>query len=260
MKTSIAIKLENVTVEVQDKLLVEEIHLELRDGERVALLGPSGAGKTTILRVLAGFEDRIRSGRVEINGMAAFEKGRTRLLPHQRQTSMLFQDLALWPHLTVNEHLRFPLRKLGLKRAEWKGKIQEILEVMGIPHRGPARPAELSGGEQQRLALARALIARPKVLLLDEPFSSLDLPLKKEMMELVLASHERFSFTLVHVTHDPVEAVGLADRIVLIESGKIAWSGKPYKIKGSKHPASEALFVALEWFNETVRSSSNASQ
>ncbi len=243
------IRLEKVTVEVDNRQIVKEVYLEVSAGEKVAMLGPSGSGKTTLLRVIAGLEDRIVEGRVALLDEEASVNGRIVLPPHAREVAMLFQDLALWPHMNVREHLLFPIRRFGLTKTEITERIDQSIASVGLSGREKAKPAELSGGEQQRLALARALVGRPRRLLLDEPFSSLDLPLKKEMIELVLSLHERNSFTLVHVTHDPVEAARAANRIIALDSGKVVWSGPPQDLMQAKHPQLEPLIRAAEWWN-----------
>ncbi len=241
------IRLEKVSVDVGGHRVVTGVDLDVRAGEKVAMLGPSGSGKTTLLRVIAGLEDGIIEGRVELLGQQASVPGRIVLPPHTREVAMLFQDLALWPHMSVEAHLLFPIRKLKLNEDEVKARIEQSIVSVGLGGREKARPAELSGGEQQRLALARALIGRPLRLLLDEPFSSLDLPLKKEMIELVLDLHKRDGFTLVHVTHDPVEVAGVAERVVALDSGKVIWSGPPRDLMHAKHPALEPLVRAAKW-------------
>ncbi len=243
------IRLTNVSVEVGGHRVVAGVDLSVGAGEKIAMLGPSGSGKTTLLRVIAGLEDGIVEGRLELLGQEASVVGRAVLPPHAREVAMLFQDLALWPHMSVKEHLLFPIRRLDLTRDEVEGYVEQTIASVGLGGREKARPAELSGGEQQRLALARALIGRPVRLLLDEPFSSLDLPLKKEMIELVLELHERDGFTLVHVTHDPVEAARAADRIIALDSGKVVWSGPPADLMQAKHPALEPLIRAADWWS-----------
>ncbi len=243
------IRLEKVSVDVGGHRVVTGVDLAVRAGEKVAMLGPSGSGKTTLLRVIAGLEEGIVEGRVELLGQEAAVPGCVVLPPHARQAAMLFQDLALWPHMSVKEHLVFPIRRLNLDRDEVNGRVDQSIVSVGLGGREKARPAELSGGEQQRLALARALIGRPVRLLLDEPFSSLDLPLKKEMIELVLELHERDGFTLIHVTHDPVEATRVAERVVALDSGKFVWSGPPRDLMQAKHPALESLVHAAEWWS-----------
>jgi len=220
---------------------VDGVSFMLGAGEMLALLGPSGSGKTTLLRLVAGLEQP-DGGTVSLFGMQG-------LRPEERGVGMVFQDLALWPHMSLRQHLLFPVRKLDLTREEVDERVTQTIASVGLGGREKARPAELSGGEQQRLALARALIGRPKRLLLDEPFSSLDLPLKREMVELVLELHERDGFTLVHVTHDPVEASRASDRIVALDSGKVVWSGPPGDLMQAKYPALEPLIRAADWWS-----------
>ncbi|MCP4679969.1 MAG: ATP-binding cassette domain-containing protein [Deltaproteobacteria bacterium] len=249
MTEASCIRFEKVSVEVNGRRIVTDVDLAVRPGEKVAMLGPSGSGKTTLLRVIAGLEERIVEGRVEFLGQEASVVGRAVLPPHAREVAMLFQDLALWPHMSVREHLLFPIRRLGLARNEVAERVEQSIVSVSLSGREKAKPSELSGGEQQRLALARALVGRPSRLLLDEPFSSLDLPLKKEMIELVLELHERSGFTLVHVTHDPVEAARVADRVIALDSGEVIWSGPPQDLMQAKHPALEPLIRAADWWS-----------
>jgi iron(III) transport system ATP-binding protein len=241
-----SIVLEKVAVNVGSKRILDAISLEVEQGERVAILGPSGSGKTTLLRVVAGICQTPVQGRVLLHGQVANEKNSIGLKPHERELAMVFQDLALWPHMSVRRHLNF-VAKPQTEAKELLGWI----EAVGLKGREQARPAELSGGERQRLALARALASRPRCLLLDEPFNSLDLPLRKEMLDLVLAFHQKAGFSLLHVTHDPQEAKRVADRVVLLESGCIAWDGSARDLERSGVPALDRLADALEWWRRS---------
>lgn len=225
MTEGAGIEVLEVTVEVKGKVLLDRVSLRGGPGERIAVFGASGSGKTTLLRVIAGLEERLTRGSVSLDGVVASAPGGAFMPPHQRGVALLFQDLALWPHMTVEQHLRFPLGSSGLPRGQVCRRVDEAIVWVGLGGRDRTRPGELSGGEQQRLALARALISRPRRLLLDEPFSSLDLPLRREMSDLVLDLHRRLGFTLLLVTHDPAEVSALAERVVVLDGGRVSWTG-----------------------------------
>ncbi len=242
------IEFKEITVKKNGKRLLDRVDLQVRRGDRVAVLGASGSGKTTLLRVICGLEDRLAQGSVLFDGTVVSDMAGTPLPPYRRRVAMVFQDLALWPHMTVAQHLGFVL---GAKRPNAdvaERRIAEAIASVNLSGRGRSRPAELSGGEQQRLALARAIIAEPQRLLLDEPFSSLDIPLRGEMIELVLKLHERWGFTLVHVTHDPLEAVKLTDTIIYLDQGRVAWSGTSAELAQNAAGAPRVLADSLKWW------------
>ncbi len=209
---------------------VEGFSLEVLAGERVALLGPSGCGKTTVLRLLAGFEVP-DAGRVVVGNETAAADGRMYLSPENRNLGMVFQDLALWPHLTVWENLAFGLRAHRVHKAERARRIHEMLGRVELTDYAHARPATLSGGQQQRVAFARALVLRPRALLMDEPLSSLDYELNLRLRAELLALHRALGFAFVYVTHDRDEAFALAQRIVLMEHGRAVAVGSPDEIR-----------------------------
>jgi len=215
----------DISVKIQGKTLLDRVSLHVGPGERIAVFGASGSGKTTLLRVIAGLEERLTRGSVILDGVVASSAGGPFLAPHRRGVALLFQDLALWPHLTVEQHLRFPLGSAGTPREKLRHRVKQTIDSVGLGGRGRTRPGELSGGEQQRLALARALISRPDHLLLDEPFSSLDIPLRREMINKVLDLQQRLGFTLLLVTHDPAEATALAERVVTLDEGRVSRTG-----------------------------------
>ncbi len=214
------LELEAVRVVLGGRRILDGIDLAVEEGERVVVLGPSGSGKTTVLRLLAGLAVPT-AGRVLVGGRPAAADGRLLIPPEERQLGMVFQDLALWPHLTVAGNLELGLRARGVPRAVRRQRIAEMLELVELGDRARARPGELSGGEQQRVALARALVLRPRALLLDEPLSSLDPALADRLVEVILRLQERLGPTLVHVTHDREEAHALATRTVLLERGRV---------------------------------------
>ncbi len=237
------IVLDDVGVTIGANRILDSISMEVRDGERVAVLGASGSGKTTLLRVVAGLAEGVGHGRVMLSGRVAGVQDDIRLKPHERELAMVFQDLALWPHMSVRRHLGF-VAKPKTKPAELAGWI----DAVGLKGRERARPAELSGGERQRLALARALASRPRCLLLDEPFTSLDLPLRREMLDLLLALHQKTGFTLLHVTHDPQEAIRVAERVIMLEGGRLVWDGSARDLERGGVPVLDRLAAALDWW------------
>jgi iron(III) transport system ATP-binding protein len=197
--------------------VLEDFSLAVEKGERLVLLGPSGCGKTTVLRLIAGLETP-DGGRVLLRGAVASEAGRLTIPPQNRGVGMVFQDLALWPHMSVEENVGFALKIAGMPAAERKERVAKLLETTGLAGLGGRMPSQLSGGQRQRVALARALAPEPDILLLDEPLSSLDEALSARLRRQILSLHERLGFTLVHVTHDRREAEELATRTVTLLS------------------------------------------
>ena len=199
--------------------VVDRLSLSLRAGEFVSLLGSSGCGKTTTLRMIAGFVP-LSSGSIEADGRT-LSKRDAALPPERRNMSMIFQSYALWPNMTVAQNVAFGLRMRKVPRGLRKGRVNEILEVVKLGHLGSRYPSELSGGQQQRVALARALVVRPNVLLLDEPLSNLDTNLREEMRSEIRRLHNEFGTTSVYVTHDQAEAMATSDRIAVMNKGRI---------------------------------------
>ena len=203
---------------------LDEVSLSIRRGERLVILGPSGCGKTTVLRLIAGFIAP-DSGRVTLAGETVSEYGRILLPPERRHLGMVFQDLALWPHLSVRGNIEFGLKAQGLRRPERDERIRNILKLVRLEDYGNRKPAELSGGQQQRVALARALVPEPDMLLMDEPLSSLDQDLNVRLRGEILRLQQQLGFTLLHVTHDRDEAFALAVRVAIMDHGKVAFIG-----------------------------------
>jgi iron(III) transport system ATP-binding protein len=212
------IRLEGVTKRFGDVIAVDEAHLCVDRGEVVALLGPSGCGKTTLLRLVAGFE-RPDGGSVEVAGRTVSGPG-TWVTPEERRVGMVFQDYALFPHLTVAENIGF-----GVPRRARPGRVKELLDIVGLADLGRRYPHELSGGQQQRVALARALAPSPELVLLDEPWSNVDPHLRETLRAEVAEIFRPLGVTVVLVTHDREEAFSLADRIALMRDGAVVQEG-----------------------------------
>jgi ABC-type Fe3+/spermidine/putrescine transport system ATPase subunit len=217
---STAITLADVTKRFGSHIALDNVSFALAPGKAAVILGPSGCGKTTLLRIIAGLEIP-DIGQVVLNGTTVSSAGRTIVPPHRRRLGFVFQDLALWPHLTVRANLDFVLGSTDLSPSERARRAEEALALVRIEHFSTRYPHQLSGGEQQRVALARALVAEPRVLLLDEPLSSLDSDLRAELrVELARLQHS-LTLTMVYVTHDREDAVALADHIVEMRAGRI---------------------------------------
>jgi putative spermidine/putrescine transport system ATP-binding protein len=200
---------------------VDDVSLEIAEGEFFAMLGPSGSGKTTCLRLIAGFEQP-SSGHIEIFGDTA--EG---LPPYKRNVNTVFQDYALFPHMTVGENVAYGLMIKGVARADREAQALDALSMVKLKGFEQRRPAQLSGGQRQRVALARALVNQPKVLLLDEPLGALDLKLREQMQEELKALQKQLGITFVFVTHDQGEALSMANRVAIFNDGKIVQEGSP---------------------------------
>jgi putative spermidine/putrescine transport system ATP-binding protein len=217
-----------------DVVAVDGVDLAIPAGEFFTLLGPSGSGKTTTLRLIAGFEEP-DSGRVLLGGTDV-----TRHPPYARNVNTVFQDYALFPHMTVEENVAYGLRVKGVKREERRARAGEALEMVRLAGLGPRRPGQLSGGQRQRVALARAIVNRPRLLLLDEPLGALDLKLRQEMQLELMRIKDEVGITFVYVTHDQEEALTMSDRLAVFRDGRIEQVGTPAEVY--EHPTSE--FVA----------------
>jgi putative spermidine/putrescine transport system ATP-binding protein len=213
---------------------VAGIDLEIEAGEFFTLLGPSGSGKTTTLRMIAGFEDP-SGGTIELAG-----RDMSGVPPYDRAVNTVFQDYALFPHMTVGENVAYGLRVAGVGRAERARRRDEALEMVRLPGYGERKPGELSGGQRQRVALARAIVNRPRVLLLDEPLGALDLKLREQMQSELKTIQGEVGITFVYVTHDQDEALTMSDRIAVFNQGRIEQVSEPVALY--EHPATE--FVA----------------
>ena len=219
------LELRGLTKKFGDSPAVEDVQLEIEQGEFVVLLGPSGCGKTTTLRMIAGFETPT-AGEIVLEGVAISTTNRV-LPPERRNMAMMFQSYAVWPHMTVAKNLSYGLKIRKMPKADIKARIVESLERVRLDHLAERYPGELSGGQQQRVALARALSVDPTILLMDEPLSNLDAKLREEMRQQLHELHAALGFTAVYVTHDQGEAMALADRIVVMNEGAIQQVGTP---------------------------------
>jgi len=216
-----------------------EIDLSVKDGELLTLLGPSGCGKTTTLRIIAGFE-RPDRGEVLLDGRPVND-----LPPYRRGTGIVFQDYALFPHMTVFKNVAFGLEMKGLPRDEIGKRVKRALELVGLEGLENRYPEQLSGGQQQRVALARALVVEPEVLLLDEPLSNLDAKIRERLRGEIRRIQRELGITVIYVTHDQEEAMAVSDRIAVMSSGKVEGVGKPLELY--YHPRTEfvARFLGL---------------
>jgi iron(III) transport system ATP-binding protein len=217
----IHVTFDKVSKAFDGRLALAEFSIEIEKGERLVLFGPSGCGKTTILRLLSGL-DVPDKGSIRIDGTVVAREGKNLIMPETRNVGMVFQDLALWPHMTVRENLMFGLRARRVSIANADQRIGEMLRSVGLESRAEAMPDQLSGGEQQRVALTRALVLRSPILLMDEPLSSLDDERKQKIVEDLIRLHNQFGFTLVYVTHDKTEANMLASRICVMREGQLS--------------------------------------
>jgi len=220
----VAVRLDGVTKRFGDVVAVDAVELEVMQGEFFSMLGPSGSGKTTCLRMIAGFEAPT-SGRIVLHGEDV-----TRLAPYERDVNTVFQDYALFPHMTVGENVEYGLRVKGVPRAERRDRVQEALRMVRLEGFDRRRTSQLSGGQRQRVALARALINQPAVLLLDEPLGALDLKLRQEMQIELKAIQQRVGLTFVYVTHDQEEALTMSDRLAVFSHGRVEQIGTPAEV------------------------------
>ncbi len=220
MKGEAFVRLARVTKRYGARTVVDAVSLDIAEGEIVALLGASGCGKTTLLRLIAGLETP-DAGEIRIAGACVAADGRNLSPPRARGIGFVFQDLALWSHLTVAGNLRFVLASLGVPKREHAAHIAGMLRLVRVEAFAGSYPGTLSGGEQQRVAIARALVGRPRFLLLDEPMSSLDTGLKMDLLTELAALQQQLHVTTVYVTHDHAEARALAHRIVLMRAGRV---------------------------------------
>src|SRR5215510_21885 len=219
-----AILFQDVSRHFGDVKAVDAVTLEIQDGEFFSMLGPSGSGKTTCLRMIAGF-DRPTSGQIFLYGQDV-----SNLPPYERSVNTVFQDYALFPHMTVDDNIAYGLMIKGVPKTERYSQVDEILDLVRLPGFGHRKPSQLSGRQRQRVALARVLINHPKVLLLDEPLGALDLKLRQQMQVELKSIQQRVGITFIFVTHDQEEALTMSDRIAVFNEGKIVQIGTPAEI------------------------------
>ncbi len=220
----VIVKLENFTKNYGEKEIIKNINLEVYEGEFITLLGSSGCGKTTILRSISGM-DRPTSGRVYLDGVDV-----TELDPTERQVNTIFQNYALFPLMTIEKNIEFGLKMKKVPKQERKKRVKEMIELVHLEGYEKRKPKELSGGEQQRVSIVRGLINNPKVLLLDEPLSALDLKLRKKMQIELKQLQKKLGITFIYVTHDQDEALSMSDRIAVIKDGRIEQIGTPVEV------------------------------
>ena len=234
-----AVRLDGVRKSYGDVVAVDGVDLEIQAGEFFTLLGPSGSGKTTTLRLIAGFE-RPDEGDVELGGRNVSDTP-----PYARDVNTVFQDYALFPHMTIAENVGYGLRVSGVPRKERQARVDEVLQRMRLPDVGKRKPGQLSGGQRQRVALARALVNRPEVLLLDEPLGALDLKLRQEMQLFLKSLQQALAITFVYVTHDQDEALTMSDRLAVFDRGRIEQIGAPVEVYERPANAFVAGFVGV---------------
>jgi sn-glycerol 3-phosphate transport system ATP-binding protein len=237
------IVLENVTKRFGRVAAVDRVGFRVESGKFLVLLGPSGCGKSTLLRLIAGLED-VSEGRIAIEGRDV-----TRLTPEKRRISMVFQSYALFPHLTVAENIVFGLKVRRLAEAQRRARLARVAELVGLAHLLERKPQQLSGGQRQRVALARAIIAENPICLMDEPLSNLDAQLRHGMRVEIRALQQRLGMTVVYVTHDQVEAMSMADHVVLVREGRIEQEGTPEEIYARPASTFAARFVGTPAMN-----------
>ena len=228
------IQLRSVRKSFGDVHVIPGIDLDIEDGEFVVFVGPSGCGKSTLLRLIAGLEDTT-SGTIDIDG-----KDATNLPPAKRGLAMVFQSYALYPHMSVRKNIAFPLKMAGMDQAEQDRRVQRAAKVLNLDSYLDRRPGQLSGGQRQRVAIGRAIVREPKAFLFDEPLSNLDAALRVNMRVEISELHNSLKTTMIYVTHDQVEAMTMADKIVVLHAGRIEQVGSPLELY--RNPANK--FVA----------------
>ncbi len=228
------ITLRNVTKKFGEVAVIPSLDLDIEDGEFVVFVGPSGCGKSTLLRLIAGLEDTT-DGHILIDGMDA-----THVPPAKRKLAMVFQSYALYPHMTVRKNIAFPLKMAGMDAALAEKKVEAAAKVLNLTAYLDRRPGQLSGGQRQRVAIGRAIVREPKAFLFDEPLSNLDAALRGNMRLEITELHQSLKTTMIYVTHDQVEAMTMADKIVVLQAGHIEQVGTPLELYN--HPAN--VFVA----------------
>ncbi|MGB1934055.1 MAG: ABC transporter ATP-binding protein [Candidatus Puniceispirillaceae bacterium] len=237
------IQLQQVSKRFGDIEVIPPLDLEIEEGEFVVFVGPSGCGKSTLLRLIAGLED-VSDGQILINGTDA-----TAILPASRGLAMVFQSYALYPHMSVRNNIAFPLRMAGLDKAEQAKRVAEAAKVLNLTDYLDRRPGQLSGGQRQRVAIGRAIVREPAAFLFDEPLSNLDAALRVGMRLEISELHKRLATTMIYVTHDQVEAMTMADKIVVLQAGVIEQVGSPLELYHTPHNLFVAGFIGSPRMN-----------
>ncbi len=237
------IVLEKVTKSFGDVEVIPPLDLTIEDGEFAVFVGPSGCGKSTLLRLIAGLED-VTSGEIDIDGQDA-----TEVPPAKRGLAMVFQSYALYPHMSVRKNIAFPLRMAKLDQAEQNRRVEQAAAVLNLTDYLDRRPGQLSGGQRQRVAIGRAIVREPAAFLFDEPLSNLDAALRVGMRLEISELHERLKTTMIYVTHDQVEAMTMADKIVVLRAGNIEQVGSPLELYRSPRNLFVAGFIGSPKMN-----------
>ena len=237
------LQLQNIVKRFGDVTVVKQLNLDIHEGEFMVLLGESGCGKSTTLRMIAGLED-VTEGRVLIGGCDV-----TDLHPMDRDIAMVFQNYALYPHMDVGQNMSFSLKIAGRPAAEVKAKVDSAAKILNIEHLLSRKPKELSGGQRQRVAIGRAIVREPKVFLFDEPLSNLDAKLRSHMRAELAVLHQRLGKTTAYVTHDQIEAMTLASRIVIFDKGQIQQVGTPTQVFNQPANLFVASFIGVPTMN-----------
>lgn len=234
------IKFENISHSYGNKVVLSHLSLSFEHQKITCLLGSSGSGKTTILRLIAGLESP-ENGSISIEGNIVNDSENINIPPHDRNIGFIFQDLALWPHFTVFKNIAFGLSER--KEENIEETVFEILDFFGIRKEAEKYPHQLSGGQQQLVAISRALVLKPKILLMDEPLANLDVKLKRQILEHIQSLKQKFNISLIYVSHDHKEAFAIADTVVILNEGKIEESGTVQQLKKSENEY-------VKWFLE----------
>jgi multiple sugar transport system ATP-binding protein len=238
-----AIRLEHVCKTFQDVVAVDDVSLEIADGEFLVLVGPSGCGKSTLLRMIAGLEE-ITAGTVSIG-----DRDVTDLAPRARDVAMVFQTYALYPHMTVRQNMGYGLKARRTPKAEIARRVDDVAELLGLEQLLHRRPAQLSGGQRQRVAMGRAIVRQPQAFLLDEPLSNLDAKLRVGMRASLAQLHQRLGVTTVYVTHDQTEAMTLGQRVAVMRDGRILQVDRPQQLYERPHNLFIAAFIGSPAMN-----------
>jgi len=237
------ISLRQITKSFGETEVIRPLDLEIEDGEFIVFVGPSGCGKSTLLRLIAGLED-VTSGTIEIDGRNA-----TEVPPAKRGLAMVFQSYALYPHMSVRKNIAFPLKMAGIDKAEIDRKVEDAARILNLTDYLHRRPGQLSGGQRQRVAIGRAIVREPAAFLFDEPLSNLDAALRVNMRLEISELHNSLETTMIYVTHDQIEAMTMADRIVVLHAGRIEQVGTPLELYSSPRNVFVAGFIGSPKMN-----------